>query len=125
MLQYQPDDSFVQARGAPCESAVAARRSRRAREDYRLFERYHRTGDRDDRDELVARLLPLARSLAWRYRDRAEYMEKGQPPAEWAGGHFNGRAVVTYDQRGGAGGSLRGLLQTLYHEASHQFVSLT
>ncbi|MBK9384731.1 MAG: redoxin domain-containing protein [Planctomycetes bacterium] len=59
------------------------------------------------------------------YRDRAEYMEKGQPPAEWAGGHFNGRAVVTYDPRGGAGGSMRGLLQTLFHEASHQFVSLT
>jgi RNA polymerase sigma-B factor len=74
MLKYREDDSFVQpCRAARRGNAGAARRSRRAWQDYRLFERYHRTGDRDDRDELVARLLPLARRLAWRYRDRAEY----------------------------------------------------
>jgi RNA polymerase sigma-B factor len=67
MLQYQGKDSFVQAQG------VAQRRSRRAQEDQRLFERYRRTGDRDDRDALVKRLLPLARRVAWRYRDRDEY----------------------------------------------------
>src|SRR6478735_66957 len=73
MLQYQSDDSFVQPRRVPGETAVTACRSRRVRKDCRLFERYHRTNDARARDELVARLLPLARRLAWRYRDRAEY----------------------------------------------------
>jgi RNA polymerase sigma-B factor len=75
MLKYQLRDRFVQARGAavPLAPAVAASRSRRTRQDCRLFERYRRTGAQHDRDELVARLLPLAKRLAWRYRDRDEY----------------------------------------------------
>ena len=63
--------AFVQA-GTGDATPGAAGWSRRVREDKRLFERYRRTGDREDRDELVARLLLLAR-LAWRYRDRDEY----------------------------------------------------
>ena len=49
------------------EAAVGPSRARRALEDARLFERYRRTGDRDARDALVARYLPLARRLARRY----------------------------------------------------------
>jgi RNA polymerase sigma-B factor len=37
-----------------------------------LFERLHRTGDRDARDELVQRFLPLARKLAARYTNPYE-----------------------------------------------------
>ena len=66
-----PQMAFVQA-GTGDATPGAAGWSRRVREDKRLFERYRRTGDREDRDELVARLLLLAR-LAWRYRDRDEY----------------------------------------------------
>lgn len=58
------------------------------------------------------------------YRDRAEYMDIGGAPVEWAGGHWDGSNVVTYDQRGGNQGSLRDVLQTLFHEASHQFTDI-
>src|SRR4051812_49314548 len=56
-----------EARIAPREAAIDPSRSRRAREDARLFARYRRTGDTDARDALVARYLPLARRLARRY----------------------------------------------------------
>jgi RNA polymerase sigma-B factor len=39
----------------------------RRRGDEKLFERYRRSGDRRDRDQLVERFLPLARNLARRY----------------------------------------------------------
>lgn len=39
----------------------------RIREDRVLLERYHRTGERRTRDELVERFMPLARKLARRY----------------------------------------------------------
>src|SRR4051812_43428145 len=62
------------------DPAIAAREaddpagpSRRAQEDARLFERYRRTGDRDAREELVERFLPLAKRLAARYRNSDEY----------------------------------------------------
>jgi RNA polymerase sigma-B factor len=45
----------------------AGDRSRRGRDDRRLFERYQRTGDRAAHAELTERFLPLARSLARRY----------------------------------------------------------
>src|SRR3954464_9249360 len=47
-------------------------RSRRDREEARLFARYKRTGDQAARAELAARFLPLARHLANRYRERGE-----------------------------------------------------
>jgi RNA polymerase sigma-B factor len=56
----------------PAPVAVPTR-AQRAREEARLFARYRRTGDRAARAELVERFLPLARHLANRYRDRAEY----------------------------------------------------
>ena len=75
MLKYQSEDSFVQEREAESANgdAVGAGWSRRVQQDRQLFERYRRTRNRHDRDELVARLLPLARKIAWRYRDRDEY----------------------------------------------------
>ena len=47
-------------------------RAARAREDRRLLERYHRHGDREARDALVERFLPLARQLARRYQRGSE-----------------------------------------------------
>ena len=52
---------------APPEAVVGPSRARRALEDARLFERYRRAGDKDAREALVARYLPLARRLARRY----------------------------------------------------------
>lgn len=60
------------------------------------------------------------------FKNRDEYLELGQgPPVEWSAGHFTGNAVETY--QGGTEGK-DGLLEmyhTLFHEAAHQFVSLT
>lgn len=59
------------------------------------------------------------------FKNRDEYKKLGAAPTDWAGGHWDGSKVVTYDQRGGEGdGSLRDTLQVLFHEASHQFTSL-
>jgi RNA polymerase sigma-B factor len=58
---------------APRTTVIAQSRSRRARQDAVLFQRYHRTRDQDVRAELVARLLPLAKRLARTYGDCDEY----------------------------------------------------
>ena len=47
----------------------------RAEEDRRLLIRYHREGDQAAREELVARLLPLARRMARRYRRSDEPLD--------------------------------------------------
>jgi RNA polymerase sigma-B factor len=47
----------------------------RAREDRRLLERYHSSGDRAARDALVERFLPLARQLARRYQRGGEPLD--------------------------------------------------
>lgn len=47
----------------------------RSREDRELFERYHRDGDAQARDQLVERFLPLARQLARRYQRASEPLE--------------------------------------------------
>jgi len=60
------------------------------------------------------------------FKSRDEYLSLGQgPPVEWSAGHFTGSAVETYV--GGTGGTdgIRGMYSTLFHEAAHQFVSLT
>lgn len=44
-------------------------------EEKRLFREYHRTRDPRTRDVLVQRYLPLARSLARRYRHSSEPLE--------------------------------------------------
>ena len=56
------------------------------------------------------------------FKDRDEYLDLGiGPPVEWSAGHFTGGAVETYI---GAGG-FEGMVGTLFHEAAHQFVSLS
>jgi RNA polymerase sigma-B factor len=50
-------------------------RAARAREDRRLLERYHRTGDPGAREALVERFLPLARQLARRYQRGGEPLD--------------------------------------------------
>jgi RNA polymerase sigma-B factor len=47
----------------------------RAEQDRRLLVRYHRHGDRHAREQLVERLLPLARRMARRYRRSEEPLE--------------------------------------------------
>jgi RNA polymerase sigma-B factor len=47
----------------------------RAQEDRRLLLRYHRHGDQAAREELVSRLLPLARRMARRYRRSDEPLD--------------------------------------------------
>ena len=48
---------------------------RRSEEDRRLLIRYHRFGDQAAREELVQRLLPLARRMARRYRRSDEPLD--------------------------------------------------
>jgi RNA polymerase sigma-B factor len=47
----------------------------RAEEDRRLLIRYHRNGDESAREQLVERLLPLARRMARRYRRSDEPLD--------------------------------------------------
>ena len=47
----------------------------RAQSEKRLFLEYQRTGNRRDRDALIERFMPLARSLARRYRRGGEPLE--------------------------------------------------
>ena len=60
---------------APREAAIGSGRSRRVREDARLFERYQRTGGPAAHAELTERFLPLARSLARRYEGGGESLD--------------------------------------------------
>ena len=59
------------------------------------------------------------------FKSRDEYLELGRSPAPWSAGHFIGSAVETYT--GGINGraSVRDMYRTLFHEAAHQFVSMT
>src|SRR5215207_11766297 len=47
----------------------------RSEEDRRLLIRYHRHGDQAAREQLVERLLPLARRMARRYRRSDEPLD--------------------------------------------------
>ncbi|MBW3608335.1 MAG: SigB/SigF/SigG family RNA polymerase sigma factor [Actinobacteria bacterium] len=55
--------------------ADGAYRERRDRGDRQLLARYHRTGDRRDRDAIVERFMPLARRLAGRYNRRPDSLD--------------------------------------------------
>jgi hypothetical protein len=59
------------------------------------------------------------------FKNRDEYLKLGRSPQPWSAGHFLGDAVETY--AGGVSGkeSVREMYQTLFHEAAHQFVSMT
>lgn len=80
---------------------------------YRKFFRYKEDGGKTPAIEIRI------------FKNRDEYLELGQNPAEWSGGQFTGNAVETYV--GGASGkeSIREMYGTLFHEAAHQFVRLT
>ena len=58
-----------------CESAAPESPEQRKLHDERLLLRYHRDGDLAAREELVVRLMPLARQLASRYRHAGEQQE--------------------------------------------------
>ncbi len=58
------------------------------------------------------------------YRERENYLKRSGAP-EWSGGVFKGSEVATYDYSGGTDGeSWRDSIKTLFHEASHQFMSV-
>ena len=86
---------------------------------YRRFFRYKLDGD------------PTPRINVHIFKTRDEYLKLGQgPPVDWSGGHFTGDSVETYVDGNGRDpvrgeDSIRGMYGTLFHEAAHQFVSLT
>jgi RNA polymerase sigma-B factor len=53
---------------------TATERARRQRQDQRLIQRHHR-GEQGARDQLIERYMPLARSLALRYRRASEPLD--------------------------------------------------
>lgn len=60
------------------------------------------------------------------FKSRDEYLTLGQNPVEWSGGHFIGDAVETFVGGGVQGREgVRDMYRTLFHEAAHQFVSLS
>jgi RNA polymerase sigma-B factor len=73
----EPSDHLepATAPAAPAEPAPAAPGPSRAAEDRRLLIRYHRHDDQAAREELVRRLLPLARRMARRYRRSDEPLD--------------------------------------------------
>ena len=80
---------------------------------YRLFHQYKTANEK----------IPIAN--VWIFKSHEEYKTIGHPPTDWAGGHWDGSSVVTFDPRGeGSTAGLTDLLDTLFHEASHQFTSL-
>lgn len=86
---------------------------------YRHFFRYRLDGD------------PTPRIDVHIFKTRDEYLKLGKgPPVEWSGGHFTGDSVETYVDSNGRDpvrgeDSIRGMFGVLFHEAAHQFVSLT
>ncbi|MDZ4774516.1 MAG: tetratricopeptide repeat protein [Planctomycetota bacterium] len=79
---------------------------------YRIFHQYKTRGES----------IPVANVLI--FKNAEEYKTLGNQPVEWAAGHWDGQNVVTYDSRSGGEGGLAGMLDTLFHEASHQFTTL-
>ncbi len=80
---------------------------------YRLYHQY-KTGNEK---------IPIAN--VWIFKNKDEYKTLGHQPVDWAAGHWDGSSVVTYDPRGeGSDAGLTDLLNTLFHEASHQFTTL-
>jgi len=59
----------TRAQRSPSATTAADEAAWRAR---RLFVRWHRDGDREAREELIARFTPLSRKLARRYRNTSE-----------------------------------------------------
>jgi RNA polymerase sigma-B factor len=66
--------SATAERHAPAHRTTAEERARRQRDDQKLMRR-HQDGDTRARDELIERYMPLARSLALRYRRASEPLD--------------------------------------------------
>jgi RNA polymerase sigma-B factor len=64
----EPSDTTRQAAGPTPGPRTVEDPGSRAQEDRRLLVRYHCEGDQAAREQLVSRLLPLARRMARRYR---------------------------------------------------------
>ncbi|HJM40175.1 MAG TPA: DUF1570 domain-containing protein, partial [Planctomycetota bacterium] len=105
--RYKTDAGFLVFKTAP----IAMEQMNKA---YRKFFHYKEDGD------------PTPKISVLIYKDREEYLEKnGLPENDWTGGFFNGSSVQTFV--GGKTGkeTILGMYGTLFHEAAHQFVSLT
>jgi RNA polymerase sigma-B factor len=76
MVGVESIDNPEQSRenGVP-EYPPSDERAARALEDRKLLARYHRSGDRAAREQLVERFLPLARQLARRYQRGGEQLD--------------------------------------------------
>lgn len=57
------------------------------------------------------------------YAEHAEFVATAPESMKTSGGYFTGSSIVTYDPRP-TGGAMGSLIETLAHEASHQFTSL-
>jgi RNA polymerase sigma-B factor len=71
IIEHQPNHALWGA-GYPASNGD---RAAKTREDRRLLERYHSTGDPAAREALVERFLPLARQLARRYQRGSEPLD--------------------------------------------------
>ncbi|MCH2102256.1 MAG: DUF1080 domain-containing protein, partial [Planctomycetes bacterium] len=92
-------------------SSIAMEQMNRA---YRKFFRYKEDGGATPMIEVRV------------YKNRDEYLKYNNlPENDWTGGFFNGSTVQTF--LGGPSGTetIRQMYGTLFHEAAHQFVSLT
>ena len=69
-----PQTASPQDRAPRAGRTTAADRERRQRQDLRLAQR-HQRGESHARDELIERYMPLARSLALRYRRASEPLD--------------------------------------------------
>jgi RNA polymerase sigma-B factor len=69
-----PNSALAPARTAPASRTTRHDRARRQRDDQRLMHR-HQGGDSAAREELIERYMPLARSLALRYRRASEPLD--------------------------------------------------
>jgi tetratricopeptide (TPR) repeat protein len=79
-----------------------------------FYRRFFRYGTEED-----GKSVPRIELHIFKVRD--EYLKLGKgPPVEWSGGHFTGDSVETYMD-----GGFDGMTNTLFHEAAHQFVSLS
>ncbi|MHC5212538.1 MAG: family 16 glycoside hydrolase [Planctomycetota bacterium] len=59
------------------------------------------------------------------YATRDEYTRRaGEGAQDWSGGNFTGSAVNTYNHASAGGKGTRATMSTLFHEASHQFMSV-
>jgi len=105
--RYRTDASYLVYKTAP----IAMEQMNQA---YRKFFHYKEDGDPTPKIDVLI------------YKNRDEYLEEnGLRENDWSGGFFNGSSVQTFI--GGTTGkeSIRQMYGTLFHEAAHQFVSLT